>query len=157
MHACVTVFEPCFASITLEMSAQLLHTEWAGQTMKIFDVMWSRSQWRSWVAGALARGDAAIFMRFPAKTYREKIWDHCAGAIIIQESGAIVSDAAGELRLLTSEDFMWHAHLVVVLEDTLALHALLLLCRMVCWGNPVDFLALGHTRPASGIVSFAAS
>ena len=47
-------------------------------------------------AGALARGDAAIFMRFPAKTYREKIWDHCAGAIIIQEAGAIISDAAGE-------------------------------------------------------------
>ncbi|KAK9826270.1 hypothetical protein WJX74_004713 [Apatococcus lobatus] len=45
--------------------------------------------------GALARGDAAIFMRFPKKGYREKIWDHCAGAVIVEEAGAIISDAAG--------------------------------------------------------------
>ena len=46
--------------------------------------------------GAIARGDASIFMRFPPATYREKIWDHAAGAIIIQEAGGLVSDAAGK-------------------------------------------------------------
>ena len=45
--------------------------------------------------GALSRGDASIFMRFPPATYREKIWDHAAGAIIVTEAGARISDAAG--------------------------------------------------------------
>lgn len=34
--------------------------------------------------GALSRGDASVFMRFPDASYREKIWDHCAGVIILQ-------------------------------------------------------------------------
>eukprot|EP00897_Mesotaenium_endlicherianum_P002431 jgi/Mesen1/2215/ME000152S01301 len=46
--------------------------------------------------GAMARGDAAIYLRFPHKGYREKIWDHAAGAIVIQEAGGIVTDAAGQ-------------------------------------------------------------
>ena len=41
------------------------------------------------------RGDAAINMRFPHKGYREKIWDHAAGALIVQEAGAAISDASG--------------------------------------------------------------
>ncbi len=45
--------------------------------------------------GALSRGDASIFMRFPPEDYREKIWDHAAGAIIVTESGACISDAMG--------------------------------------------------------------
>jgi len=45
--------------------------------------------------GALARGDAAVFLRFPPPTYREKIWDHAAGALIATEAGAKVSDASG--------------------------------------------------------------
>eukprot|EP00891_Asterochloris_glomerata_P007631 jgi/Astpho2/7631/Aster-02524 len=46
--------------------------------------------------GALARGDAAILLRFPHKGYREKIWDHCAGAVIVEEAGARISDASGK-------------------------------------------------------------
>lgn len=45
--------------------------------------------------GALARGDAPMFMRFPPKGYKEKIWDHAAGAIIVEEAGGVVSDARG--------------------------------------------------------------
>jgi hypothetical protein len=37
-----------------------------------------------------ARGDAAVFLRFPPPSYREKIWDHCAGVLISQEAGATV-------------------------------------------------------------------
>ena len=48
-------------------------------------------------AGVLARGDAAINMRFPKPGYREKIWDHAAGALIVQEAGAVISDASGAL------------------------------------------------------------
>ncbi len=46
-------------------------------------------------AGALARGDAAINLRFPHKGYREKIWDHVAGALIVEEAGGKISDASG--------------------------------------------------------------
>ncbi|XP_004504666.1 3'(2'),5'-bisphosphate nucleotidase 1 [Cicer arietinum] len=45
--------------------------------------------------GALSRGDGAIYLRFPHKGYREKIWDHAAGCIVVSEAGGIVSDAAG--------------------------------------------------------------
>eukprot|EP00850_Spirogloea_muscicola_P000558 SM000002S05638 [mRNA] locus=s2:1372200:1373915:+ [translate_table: standard] len=46
--------------------------------------------------GAMARGDAAIYLRFPHAGYREKIWDHVAGAIVVTEAGGIVSDAIGK-------------------------------------------------------------
>ena len=52
--------------------------------------------------GALARGDAAINLRFPHKDYREKIWDHVAGALIVEEAGGKISDASGELLWHTS-------------------------------------------------------
>lgn len=34
-------------------------------------------------------------MRFPPVTYREKIWDHCAGSIVVEEAGGKITDAAG--------------------------------------------------------------
>lgn len=46
-------------------------------------------------AGILSRGDASIFMRFPPPSYREKIWDHCAGFCIVEEAGGKVTDGAG--------------------------------------------------------------
>nr|DAD39863.1 TPA_asm: hypothetical protein HUJ06_014186 [Nelumbo nucifera] len=45
--------------------------------------------------GALSRGDGAIYLRFPHKGYREKIWDHAAGSIVVTEAGGVVTDAAG--------------------------------------------------------------
>jgi hypothetical protein len=45
--------------------------------------------------GLLSRGDASIFMRFPPPSYREKIWDHCAGFVIVEEAGGKVTDAGG--------------------------------------------------------------
>jgi len=36
---------------------------------------------------AIARGDAEIFMKFARTGYKEKIWDHAAGVVIIQEAG----------------------------------------------------------------------
>ncbi|CAK9864132.1 unnamed protein product [Sphagnum jensenii] len=46
--------------------------------------------------GAMARGDAVIYLRFPHPGYREKIWDHAAGSIVITEAGGAVFDAAGK-------------------------------------------------------------
>mgnify|MGYP006292361577 CR=1 FL=1 len=45
----------------------------------------------------VARGDVSIYLRYPRdEKYREKIWDHAAGAIIVQEAGGMVSDISGK-------------------------------------------------------------
>ncbi len=44
----------------------------------------------------LARGEASIYLRLPRdESYREKVWDHAAGAIVIEEAGGRVSDLDG--------------------------------------------------------------
>ena len=45
--------------------------------------------------GSVARADADVFMKFPKAGYREKIWDHAAGVILVEEAGGRVSDAGG--------------------------------------------------------------
>ena len=48
---------------------------------------------------AVARGDASIYLRLPnPKTpdYREKIWDHAAGALVVEEAGGRVTDVHGQ-------------------------------------------------------------
>ena len=46
--------------------------------------------------GAVARGDASIYLRLPTRPgYVEKIWDHAAGSIIVEEAGGEVSDIYG--------------------------------------------------------------
>lgn len=47
----------------------------------------------------LARAEAEVYLRLPnpAKPdYREKIWDHAAGALIVQEAGGKVTDMFGK-------------------------------------------------------------
>ncbi|XP_050368162.1 PAP-specific phosphatase HAL2-like [Argentina anserina] len=44
---------------------------------------------------AIARGDAELFMKFARTGYKEKIWDHAAGAVIVEEAGGVVTDAGG--------------------------------------------------------------
>ena len=45
---------------------------------------------------AVARGDASIYLRMPTrKDYREKIWDHAAGKIVVESAGGTVTDANG--------------------------------------------------------------
>ncbi|GAB4425896.1 MAG: 3'(2'),5'-bisphosphate nucleotidase [Anaerolineae bacterium] len=48
--------------------------------------------------GVLARGDAALYLRLPSPKnpdYREKIWDHAAGSLIVEEAGGTVTDMHG--------------------------------------------------------------
>ena len=46
---------------------------------------------------SVARGDASIYFRLPrSSSYREKIWDHAAGVIIVTEAGGRVSDFSGQ-------------------------------------------------------------
>ncbi|KAI4374718.1 hypothetical protein MLD38_012681 [Melastoma candidum] len=44
---------------------------------------------------AIARGDAEVFMKFSRSGYKEKIWDHAAGVVIVEEAGGVMTDAGG--------------------------------------------------------------
>ncbi|EDU44920.1 3'-phosphoadenosine 5'-phosphatase isoform A [Pyrenophora tritici-repentis Pt-1C-BFP] len=47
--------------------------------------------------GSIARGAGDLYLRLPvSKTYQEKIWDHAAGVVIVQEAGGEVTDAYGK-------------------------------------------------------------
>jgi len=46
---------------------------------------------------SIARGAGDLYLRLPVKkTYEEKIWDHAAGVVIVQEAGGEVTDAYGK-------------------------------------------------------------
>jgi len=45
---------------------------------------------------SVARADASIYLRMPTRAdYREKIWDHAAGMIVVEEAGGRVTDVNG--------------------------------------------------------------
>jgi 3'(2'), 5'-bisphosphate nucleotidase len=48
--------------------------------------------------GIVARGEALAYLRFPSSStgYAEKIWDHAAGKIIVEEAGGRVTDMYGQ-------------------------------------------------------------
>lgn len=43
----------------------------------------------------LARGEADLYLRFTRAGYKQKIWDHAAGSLLVEEAGGRVSDLAG--------------------------------------------------------------
>jgi 3'(2'), 5'-bisphosphate nucleotidase len=46
---------------------------------------------------AIAGGDADVYLRLPRDSaYREKIWDHAAGCILVAEAGGRVTDFSGQ-------------------------------------------------------------
>lgn len=49
--------------------------------------------------GVIARGEGAMYLRLPSRIkpdYREKIWDHAAGSILVTEAGGTVTDMHGK-------------------------------------------------------------
>lgn len=47
--------------------------------------------------GAVARGDASIYLRLPTRAdYVEKIWDHAAGKFVVECAGGVVTDVRGD-------------------------------------------------------------
>jgi len=47
---------------------------------------------------AVSCGQASIYLRLPrSRAYREKIWDHAAGAIVVAEAGGRVTDFSGRI------------------------------------------------------------
>ncbi|RMF02599.1 MAG: 3'(2'),5'-bisphosphate nucleotidase, partial [Chloroflexi bacterium] len=74
--------------------------------------------------GAVARGDAALYLRLPSPkhpNYREKIWDHAAGSLIIEEAGGRVTDMHGQ-PLNFAADYLMHDNRGVVASSG-AIHA----------------------------------
>ena len=57
--------------------------------------------------GIVSRGEASLYIRLPNPAYpdyRECIWDHAAGLIVVEEAGGMVTDANGEpLNFLTGK------------------------------------------------------
>ncbi len=45
---------------------------------------------------AVADGRAEVYLRRPHEAYREKVWDHAAGVLIVQEAGGRVTDTQGK-------------------------------------------------------------
>ncbi|KAI0759290.1 3',5'-bisphosphate nucleotidase [Trametes elegans] len=46
---------------------------------------------------ALARGDGGAYLRMPTGVgYREKIWDHAPGSVLVEEAGGVVTDSRGK-------------------------------------------------------------
>jgi 3'(2'), 5'-bisphosphate nucleotidase len=74
--------------------------------------------------GAVASGQAALYLRLPwsrIPEYKENIWDHAAGAIVIEEAGGRVTDAMGKpLDFMTSAKMIHNRGIVAsngVLHD----------------------------------------
>lgn len=67
--------------------------------------------------GAVARGDAALYLRLPSPKYpdyRERIWDHAAGSLIVEEAGGRVSDMFGKSLNFAASALMKNNRGVVV-------------------------------------------
>lgn len=82
--------------------------------------------------GAVARGDAALYLRLPSPkhpNYREKIWDHAAGALIVEEAGGRVTDMHGQPLDFASDFKMNDNRGVIASQGTLHDAALAALAR----------------------------
>jgi 3'(2'), 5'-bisphosphate nucleotidase len=44
----------------------------------------------------VARGEADLYLRYSIKPYIEKVWDHAAGVLVIEEAGGHVTDILGQ-------------------------------------------------------------
>lgn len=44
----------------------------------------------------VARGEADLYLRYSIKPYVEKVWDHAAGVVVIEEAGGHVTDILGQ-------------------------------------------------------------
>jgi 3'(2'), 5'-bisphosphate nucleotidase len=79
----------------------------------------------------VARGEASIYLRLPSRAdYREKVWDHAAGALIIEEAGGRVSDLDGRPLDVSAGRFLARSHGIVATNGYLH-EVVLAACREV--------------------------
>ncbi|CAI5509593.1 unnamed protein product [Closterium sp. Naga37s-1] len=82
---------------------------------------------------AIARGDADIFMKFARNGYQEKVWDHAAGVVIVEEAGGVVTDAGGKPLDFTRGRFLSSLDRGIVASSSLELHQQLLTAIDASW------------------------
>ncbi len=85
--------------------------------------------------GIVSRGEASLYIRLPNPAYpdyRECIWDHAAGMIVVQEAGGTVTDANGaplnflkgkrmhENRGIVATNGKLHQHVLKVISSQLS-------------------------------------
>ena len=85
--------------------------------------------------GIVSRGEASLYIRLPNPAYpdyRECIWDHAAGMIVVQEAGGTVTDADGvpldflggkrmpENRGIVATNGKLHQHVLEVISSQLS-------------------------------------
>ena len=83
--------------------------------------------------GSVARADADVFMKFPKAEYREKVWDHASGVILVEEAGGVVTDAGG-----TPLDFSKGRYLELdrgIVAASAALHEKLMQAIQLSWDS----------------------
>ncbi|MFE4107444.1 3'(2'),5'-bisphosphate nucleotidase [Almyronema epifaneia] len=71
---------------------------------------------------AVAMGEAGLYLRLPSPKspdYREKIWDHAAGVLVVEEAGGRVSDMNGKPLNFAQSDRMQDNRGVVVSNGTI--------------------------------------
>ncbi|MFK8185697.1 MAG: 3'(2'),5'-bisphosphate nucleotidase [Phormidesmis sp.] len=81
---------------SVEHGDKALHGAIAGAVGITTDAMRIDSQAKY---GAVASGNAVLYLRLPSAKYpdyREKIWDHAAGVIVVEEAGGRITDMYGK-------------------------------------------------------------
>ena len=66
--------------------------------------------------GMVASGKAALYLRLPspqAPDYRENIWDHAAGSIVVEEAGGRVTDMNGKSLDFTAPQMIHNRGVIV--------------------------------------------
>lgn len=84
---------------------------------------------------AIARGDAEIFMKFARAGYKEKIWDHAAGVVIIQEAGGVVTDAGGNPLCFSKGMFLEGLDRGIIAASGAALHEKIIRAVDASWNS----------------------
>ncbi|RKU26256.1 3'(2'),5'-bisphosphate nucleotidase [Candidatus Poribacteria bacterium] len=77
--------------------------------------------------GIVARGEASLYIRLPnpaSPDYRECIWDHAAGMLVVEEAGGIVTDAHGMALSYLTGRRMTNNHGIIA--TTKSLHPIVL-------------------------------
>lgn len=84
---------------------------------------------------AIARGDAEIFMKFARAGYKEKIWDHAAGVVIIQEAGGMVTDAGGRPLDFTKGIYLEGLDRGIIASSGAKLHDKIIMAIDASWNS----------------------
>lgn len=84
---------------------------------------------------AIARGDAEIFMKFAKSGYKEKIWDHAAGVVIVEEAGGVVTDAGGRPLDFSKGTYLEGLDRGIIACSGVTLHEKLIVAVYASWDS----------------------